>query len=157
VLVVPAYNPGQEDEDILDQRLSAVHYGGVPVPPILADMAFDDIVSEAMFGADQAPRFIVLVGLNDWLLDRFEWPNSRALRFDWTEILDRREPLTLQATAALLYRDSLAPGSGTSLLESLDDNAHKHAFAVSEDLKYALREAIEVLGNEAVRQPGSAR
>ena len=34
----------------------------------------------------------------------------------------------------------------------LDENAHKHAFGVSEDLKYALREAIELLGNEAARQ-----
>ena len=153
VLVVPAYNPGQEDDDILDQRLSAVHYGGVPVPPGLADADFASIVSDALFGADQAPRFIILVGLHEWLLlDRFKWPNSRALRFDWSEILDRKEPLTLQAAAALLHRDSLAPGSGASLLESLDENAHKHAFGVSEDLKYAIREAIEVLGNEAVRQ-----
>jgi Eco57I restriction-modification methylase/N-6 DNA Methylase len=153
VLVVPAYNPGQEEEDILDQRLSAVHYAGVPVPSGLTDADFASIVSDALFGADQAPRFIILVGLKEWLLlDRFKWPNSRALRFDWSEILDRREPLTLQATAALLHRDSLAPGSGASLLESLDENAHKHAFRVSEDLKYAIREAIEVLGNEAVRQ-----
>jgi len=79
------------------------------------------------------------VGLKEWLLlDRFKWPNSRALRFDWREILDRKEPLTLQAAAALLHRDSLAPGSGASLLESLDENAHKHAFGVSEDLKYAI-------------------
>jgi hypothetical protein len=153
VLIVPAYNPGQEDEDILDQRLSAVHYGGVPVPSGLAEEDFAAIVSDALFGADQAPRFIILVGLHEWLLlDRFKWPNSRALRFDWSEILDRKEPLTLQAAAALLHRDSLAPGSGASLLESLDENAHKHAFGVSEDLKYAIREAIEVLGNEAVRQ-----
>ena len=27
-------------------------------------------------------------------LDRFKWPNSRALRFDWSEILDRKDPLT---------------------------------------------------------------
>ncbi len=153
VLVVPAYNPGQEDDDILDQQLSAVHYAGVPVPPALAEEDFAAIVSDALFGADQAPRFIILVGLHEWLLlDRFKWPNSRALRFDWNEILDRKEPLTLQAAAALLHRDSLAPGSGASLLESLDENAHKHAFGVSEDLKYAIREAIEVLGNEAVRQ-----
>src|SRR5918994_2789403 len=58
VLVVPAYNPGQEDEDILDQRLAAVHYGGVPVPPPLAEEEFATIVSDALFGADQAPRFI---------------------------------------------------------------------------------------------------
>jgi hypothetical protein len=153
VLVVPAYNPGQEEDDILDQRLSAVHYGGVPVPPLLAEEDVAAIVSDVLFGADQAPRFIILVGLHEWLLlDRFKWPNSRALRFDWSEILDRKEPLTLQAAAALLHRDSLAPGSGVSLLESLDENAHKHAFGVSEDLKYAIREATEVLGNEAVRQ-----
>ena len=58
----------------------------------------------------------------------------------------------LQACAALLHKDCLAPGEGNSLLESLDENAHKHAFGVSEDLKYALREAIELLGNEAARQ-----
>src|SRR5438128_3530532 len=153
VLVVPAYNPGQEEDDILDQQLSAVHYAGVPVPAALAGADFASIVSNGLFGADQAPRFIILVGLNEWLLlDRFKWPNSRALRFDWSEILDRRETLTLQAAAALLHRDSLAPGSGASLLESLDENAHRHAFGVSEDLKYAIREAIEALGNEAVRQ-----
>jgi hypothetical protein len=116
-------------------------------------MDFASIVSDGLFGADHAPRFIILVGLQEWLLlDRFKWPNSRALRFDWSEMLDRKETLTLQAAAALLHRDSLAPGSGISLLESLDENAHKHAFGVSEDLKYAIREAIEVLGNEAVRQ-----
>jgi hypothetical protein len=153
VLVVPAYNPGQEEEDILDQRLSAVQYAGVPVPSGLTDADFASIGSDALFGADHAPRFIILVGLNEWLLlDRFKWPNNRALRFEWSEILDRKDPLTLQAAAALLHRDSLAPGSGASLLESLDENAYKHAFGVSEDLKYAIREAIEVLGNEAVRQ-----
>ena len=36
------------------------------------------------------------------------------------------------------------------LLDTLDENSHKHAFAVSEDLKYSLRKAIELLGNEAV-------
>ena len=79
VLVVPAYNPGQEEDDILDQHLAAVHYGGVPAPPGLADADYASIVSDALFGADHAPRFIVLVGLHEWLLlDRFKWPNSRA-------------------------------------------------------------------------------
>jgi hypothetical protein len=57
-----------------------------------------------------------------------------------------------RCSGPIRHPDSLAPGSGVSLLESLDDNAHKHAFRVSEDLKYAIREAIEILGNEAVRQ-----
>ena len=52
--------------------------------------------------------------------------------------------------AALLHRDSLSPDDGSPLLDTLDENSHKHAFEVSEDLKYSVREAIELLGNEAV-------
>ena len=52
----------------------------------------------------------------------------------------------------LLHRDSLLNAQGLSLLDTLDENAHKHAYGVSEDLKYALRESIELLGNEAARQ-----
>ncbi|ECU5858706.1 class I SAM-dependent DNA methyltransferase, partial [Salmonella enterica subsp. enterica serovar Derby] len=66
-------------------------------------------------------------------------------------ILSRRETDTLKATSVLLHKDSLLPGSGAPYLDSLDDNSHKHAFGVSEDLKYALRESIELLGNEAMR------
>src|SRR5690606_13382066 len=68
------------------------------------------------------------------------------------EILGRKDDITLKATAALLHRQSLVPEQGGSLLDNLDENSHKHAFGVSEDLKYALREAIELLGNEAAEQ-----
>ena len=34
----------------------------------------------------------------------------------------------------------------------MTESAHKHAYSVSEDLKYAVREAIEIIGNEAVKQ-----
>ena len=61
------------------------------------------------------------------------------------------ETPTLQATAALLHRESLVPAEGMSLLDSLDDNSHRHAFAASADLKHALRASIELIGNEAVR------
>ena len=153
LLVVPAYEPGREDEDMLDHRLTAAHYDGQEVPPLLKKLPWLEIVSEALFGTDQPPRYVILVGFKEWLLlDRYKWPNNRLLRFDWTEILDRKDTYTIQAAAALLHRDSLAPSQGVSLLEGLDENAHKHAFGVSEDLKYALREAIELLGNEAVQQ-----
>jgi len=153
LLIVPAYEPGGEEETVLDQKLKPLHYGGLEVPKALHHLTWLDAVSEALFGADHPPRFIILAGLTEWLLlDRYKWPNNRLLRFDWTEILDRKDAYTLQAAAALLHRDSLAPDQGTSLLEGLDENAHKHAFGVSEDLKYALRSAIELLGNEAVNQ-----
>ena len=151
--VIPAYQPGAEDEDLLDHQLQSLHYGGDSVPNALGKETWADMLSAAVFGAEAPPRYVLLVGLDDWLLlDRYKWPNNRALRFDWADILDRKDAGTLKACAALLYKDCLAPGQGNSLLQSLDENAHKHAFGVSEDLKYALREAIELLGNEAARQ-----
>jgi hypothetical protein len=130
-----------------------VHYGEHEIPSLVKDQNWAELVSEALFGADLAPRYVLVLGLDEWLLlDRYKWPQNRALRFDWSEILDRKDGTTLQAAAALLHKSSLAPGEGNSLLESLDENAHKHAFGVSEDLKHALREAIELLGNEAAQQ-----
>ena len=153
LLIVPAYQPGREDEDPLENNLIAAHYGGQEIPNALKKLSWLEIASEALFGTEHPPRYVILVGFKEWLLlDRYKWPNNRLLRFDWTEILDRKDPYTLQAAAALLHHDSLAPNQGASLLDGLDENAHKHAFGVSEDLKYALREAIELLGNEAVQQ-----
>ena len=151
--VIPAYQPGAENEDLLDHKLLSLHFGGEAVPPALHGETWADLLSDAVFGAETPPRYVLLVGLDEWLLlDRYKWPNNRALRFNWADILDRKDSETLKACAALLHKDSLAPGEGSSLLESLDENAHKHAFGVSENLKYALREAIELLGNEAANQ-----
>ena len=151
--IVAAYQPGLENEDLLDQTLSALHYGDHEMPSAVKGQCWAELVSEALFAAELAPRYVLVLGLDEWLLlDRYKWPQNRALRFDWSDILDRKDSATLQAAAALLHKTSLAPGEGNSLLESLDENAHKHAFGVSEDLKHALREAIELLGNEAAQQ-----
>jgi len=56
------------------------------------------------------------------LLDRTKWHEKRLLRFNIREILDRRETSTLQAMAALLHRDSICPGDGMPLLDTLDEN-----------------------------------
>jgi hypothetical protein len=153
LLIVPAYNPGQEEESVLDQKLKPVHFDGQEVPPAYRNYTSLEILSETIFASEKPARYVLLVGLREWvLIDRMKWPNNRLLRFDWAEILDRKEDLTLKAAAALLHSDSIAPSTGSSLLEGLEENAHKHAHGVSSDLKYALREAIEMLGNEAVRQ-----
>lgn len=83
------------------------------------------------------------------LLDRAKFAQHRLLRFDWNELFSRRETDTLKAVLVLLHKQSLLDAQGQSLLDALDENAHKHAYGVSEDLKYALRECIELLGNEA--------
>ncbi len=113
--------------------------------------SWQDLLSTAVFTQNEPPRFVLLLGNRQLLLlDRTKWAQNRLLRFDFEEILSRRETDTLKATAVLLHKDSLLPGCGAPYLDSLDDNSHKHAFGVSEDLKYALRESIELLGNEAM-------
>ena len=111
----------------------------------------EEILTKQVFAAPEPPRWVLLYGAKQLLLlDRTKWPSKRFLRFDLEEILGRRESSTLRATAALLHRDSVCPADQVSLLDRLDENSHKHAFAVSEDLKYSAREAVELLGNEAV-------
>ncbi len=117
----------------------------------ILDTTLEEIITRQVFGRTEPPRWVLLVNFHQLLLlDRTKWHEKRLLRFDLKEILDRRETSTLQAMAALLHKDSICPEDGTPLLDTLDENSHKHAFSVSEDLKYSLREAIELLGNEAV-------
>ena len=126
--------------------------GEAPPPKELLDATWNEVITRGVFGRDYPPRWVLLLTFDRILLiERGKWTHNRLLRFDLDEILGRGEDATLKATAALLHRDSLLPPDGQSLLDRLDENSHKHAFAVSEDLKYALREAIEAIGNEAIR------
>lgn len=128
-------------------------YGPKPHANKLAGTTWFELINDYVFKLDEPPRWVILLSDRQCVLvDRFKWLQNRVLRFDLDEILGRKDDKTLKATAALLHQSSLAPADGASLLDNLDENAHKHAFGVSEDLKYAIREAIELLGNEATKQ-----
>ncbi|MER2625329.1 MAG: N-6 DNA methylase [Accumulibacter sp.] len=165
VVVMPAFNPDrksrrdEQSTDPLNSTLDSRHFAVAEVPACY--LAKDrktprplvDILSDALFAADHPPRFVLLIGEVEWLLiDRFKWSANRFLRFDLTEILGRKLSATLDACYALLHRVALCPDEGEGLLDTLDAESHRHDAGVSEDLKYALREAIELLGNEAARQ-----
>ncbi len=111
----------------------------------------EELVSKVFFANETPPRWLLLVTLDEIaLVDRNKWNEKRFLTFDLAEIFSRREETTFQAMAVLLHHDSLCPSEGSSLLDQMDDNSHRHASAVSKDLKYALRESIELLGNEVL-------
>ena len=141
----------EEDADPLKSHFLPEQYPDEDEIQKLTDLSLEEIITRQVFGKDEPPRWVILISFTQiMLLDRTKWHEKRLLRFDVREILDRRETSTLQAMAALLHRDSICPKDGIPFLDTLDENSHKHAFAVSEDLKYSLREAIELLGNEAV-------
>ena len=111
----------------------------------------ETLASKILFGMDEAPRFIIFMGMNQIaLIDRNKWNEKRYLEFELEEIFSRHEETTLQAMSVLLHKDSLCPVEGTALIDELDANSQKHAAGVSQDLKYALRESIELLGNEVL-------
>jgi hypothetical protein len=119
----------------------------------LADADWQKRLSQQVFSQSKPPRWVLLTSPRQWLLlDRTKFAQHRLLRFDWVELFSRRETESFKAVSVLLHRDSLFDSQGQALLDTLDENAHKHAYGVSEDLKYALRECIELLGNEAARQ-----
>lgn len=110
-----------------------------------------ELMDRTLFRLDRAPRWILFLGGNEVLLaERHKWPAGRFLRFDLGALFARRDTKALQAFCALVHADALAPDSNTCLHDTLEEKSHKHAFAVSGDLKYGVRRAIELLANEAV-------
>jgi len=151
LLILGAFDLSGDDLDSLSVHPHKDQFhGSLPVDPEWMAENWNEVITNRIYGQPHPPRWVLLLSDSQLLLiDRLKWNQNRLLRFDWDDILGRKDDATLKATAVLLHKENLLPDEGTSLLDSLDENAHKHAFSVSEDLKYTLREAIELLGNEA--------
>lgn len=130
---------GELGQGLVDDGLSRVE-----------GLTLSQVVSE-VFAVDAPPRWVLLLSGGDVLLaERARWGKGRYLRFELTELLARRDNTALSIAAALLSKQSLAPEAGNPIHDTLDERSHKHAHGVSADLKYAAREAVELLGNEYV-------
>ena len=120
--------------------------------PTLATESYRELLDGAILRADDPPRWVLLLAGSDvFLIDRDKWHQGKYLHFEMGRLLGLRDPKALAAVCGLLHVEVLWPESGPSLLEHLDEQSHKHAFAVSTDLKFGAEKAIELLGNEAVR------
>ena len=135
------FNTEAVDEDAIGTINNGV-FGEVPN---------EELVNKILFGTAEPPRFIMLIGLNQIaLIDRNKWNEKRYLQFELEEIFSRTETSTLQAMSVLLHKDSLCPEDGKVLLDELEEQSQRNSSGVSKDLKYALRESIELLGNEVL-------
>lgn len=100
---------------------------------------------------DEPARWILLMGLHQIaLIDRRKWNDKKCMLFDLDEIFSRHQDHVYTAMAVLLRRDSLCPDEGDSLLDTFDDTSAKNAVEVSDNLRSALRECVEILGNEVI-------
>lgn len=117
----------------------------------LSNDNIEALATKLLFHTAEPPRFLIVIGIDMIvLIDRNKWNEKRYLEFDLQEIFSRHEITTLQAMSVLLHKDSLCPADGNALIDTLDEQSRKHASGVSQDLKYAFRESIEILGNEVI-------
>ena len=153
LVVIGVYDRYGEEADPLSLKPRTVQFHGeVPPAGSVLDSTWGELISSRLFGWDHPARWaLVLSHGQALLLERGKWSRNSLVRFDFPELFGHRDDRSMKAAAAFLHRESLVPGAGTGLLDELDGNSHRHAFGVSTDLKYALREAIELLGNEAIR------
>ncbi|WP_137819601.1 Eco57I restriction-modification methylase domain-containing protein [Pseudomonas sp. 2FG] len=151
LLVIAAAIAGAEDDDSSPLQLLA---------PAASEQGkgkyaysdWEETLSKRLFADDHPPRWVLLLHHEEWLLvERSKWGRKALLRFNLPELFGPRDDKQFRAMAALLGSQSVLPvEGGVALLDSLDDSSHKHAFEVSTDLKYALRECIELIANEAI-------
>ncbi|MCQ4249148.1 class I SAM-dependent DNA methyltransferase [Pseudomonas stutzeri] len=151
LLIIAAAIAGAEDDDSSPLQLLA---------PVATEQGkgkyahsdWEETLSKRLFADDHPPRWVLLLHHEEWLLiERSKWGRKALLRFNLPELFGPRDDKQFRAMAALLGSQSVLPvEGGVALLDSLDDSSHKHAFEVSTDLKYALRECIELIANEAI-------
>jgi hypothetical protein len=151
LLVIAAAIADTDDEDSSPLQLHA---------PVASEQGkgkyahsdWEETLSKRLFADDHPPRWVLLLHHEEWLLiERSKWGRKALLRFNLPELFGPRDDKQFRAMAALLGSQSVLPAEGgVALLDSLDDSSHKHAFEVSTDLKYALRECIELIANEAI-------
>lgn len=119
---------------------------------LMEGIDWETVLSKQVFADEHPPRWVLLLGHDELLvIERAKWSRKALLRFDLPELFGPRDDKLFRAAAALASRESVLPVDGIALLDTLDGNSHKHAYGVSTELKYALRESIELIANEAIR------
>ena len=151
-LAAMAIGTGEDEWSVLNAAPLASVGNAENGPALLSDTDWETAASKLVFGDTHPPRWLLLLGHDELLvIERAKWGRKALLRFELPEIFGPRDEKLFRAAAALACRESVIPTEGIALLDALDSNSHKHAYGVSGELKYALREAIELIGNEAIR------
>ncbi|MBL7791120.1 MAG: hypothetical protein JNK77_02265 [Saprospiraceae bacterium] len=119
-----------------------------------------DVLNEAiseifLLEQERRPQYILLLGGNTaYLLHYEKWFRGSYLLFSLEELFEQATAPRDRDYYALFYfltgKDFLAPGADIILMEQLDEDSHKSAYAVTQDLKEGVEKAVEALANEAV-------
>jgi|AntRauTorckE5430_2_1112549.scaffolds.fasta_scaffold00115_5 hypothetical protein len=100
------------------------------------------------------PEYILLLaGSTVFLLHYEKWSRGAYLQFDLEALFEtgRTNKDDYPTVYALLCRHSLAPDGEIALVDQLNEESHKKAQAVTQDLKEGVILAVELLANAALR------
>ncbi len=149
----------KEAEGIYDQIWAKDDWQDV-FPKVWGDVQLHpDVVRDALselflLPEDERPTYVILLaGAKIFMIHYEKWKYDSFLLFDLEELfIESRLPGNHDYLAlfyALLAKPNFL-GSSDSLLQSLDEDAHKAAYGVTQNLKNAVIYAVENLANEAI-------
>ena len=110
-----------------------------------------------LFLADNAPNFVVTLAGN-WVIlaERETWPLGRYLAVDLglaIERNDRKAKGEIQRVTAILAMEHLQRGAdGTTWWLDTLEQARDHSVKVSEELRGAIKQSIEIIGNDVLER-----
>lgn len=124
---------------------------GVKISPMVINKAVSRLF---LLDAHRRPKYILLCAGNMYyLLEGEKWFRGSYLEIDLEELFDEtsinKDYYSLFYT--LLSKETLAPQSEIVLMDQLDEESHKKAYEVTQDLKEGVIHAVQEIANESVR------
>ena len=121
-----------------------------------AELGLDRLVTHIFSRPEQEhPRYILMSSGNMvFFMDADKWERGAYLRFDIERLLVETTQSAMRNYFALFYllvsREALAAIGDTPLMQQLEEESYKNAYAVTQDLKRGVVAAVEALANEAI-------
>jgi len=151
IIEAPTTDAHDEATDPLSICFQAEQFPSEMQEGALLDKAIEEFLADGVFELPNSPRNILVLGFAQIILiDKRKWPARSVLRFDLQEIFTRDDRDTLTVMACLISREARVPDQGTPLSDRLEEEAQRNANAVTTSLKRTVRDAIEILGQEAL-------
>ncbi|UBI05849.1 class I SAM-dependent DNA methyltransferase [Corynebacterium falsenii] len=140
----------------IEELVEAMPRCGVELDGKPVDWTATKLVTE-LFLADTPPAFVVLIA-GAWvvLAERESWPLGRYLGVDVSLAAERNDTKAkgelMQVAAALAWEHIAQAADGTTWWADTLAESREHAVKVSEDLRQAIKESIEIIGNDVLRR-----
>lgn len=121
-----------------------------------AELGLDRLVNHIFSLPEQEhPRYILMSSGNMvFFMDADKWERGAYLRFDIERLLVETTQSAMRNYFALFYllvsREALAAIGDMPLMQQLEEESYKNAYAVTQDLKRGVVAAVEALANEAI-------